>query len=110
MNRHRYNPEGPPGNGNGARQSADPKTEKQFDFHTSGVKSNSTDRWLEKYLAFLDREILSIDGGAIARHYQSCAEAAYREFQASQTAQDRFRAWLAIRVCCAWLAQLEARS
>jgi hypothetical protein len=103
MNRHRYNPEGPPGNGNGARQSADPKTEKQLDFHTSGVKSNGFDHWLEDYLAFLDREILSLNGGVIARHYRNCAEAAYRK-------QDRFRAWLAVRVCCAWLAQLEARS
>ena len=105
----RYRP-GPPGNGNGARQSADPKTEKQSDYYTSRVKINPVDHWLENYLARLDREIIALKAGFIGRHYLNCAEAAYREFLTSQTAQDRFRAWLAIRICCAWLAQLEARS
>jgi hypothetical protein len=109
MNRHRYNP-GPPGNGNGARQSADPKTENRSDYYTSRVKINRADHWLENYLAFLDHEIIALKAGFIGRQYLNCAEAAYREFLTSQAAQDRFRAWLAIRICCAWLARMEARS
>jgi hypothetical protein len=65
------------------------------------------DLWLERYLAFFDREIARLNAGVIARHYRRCAEASYREFQTSQTAAARFCSWLAIRAVSQWVVQLE---
>ena len=65
------------------------------------------DLWLERRLAFLHRESARLRAGIIAQHYQKCALAAYSEFKASQTAQARFRSWLAIRITSAWLVQLQ---
>jgi hypothetical protein len=65
------------------------------------------DPWIERYLRFVDSEIKDLKAGAIGRHYRDCAAVFYREFQMSRNAADRFRAWLAIRTACQWLAQLE---
>jgi len=65
------------------------------------------DCWIEWYLSFLERELSALGGGLIGKHYFACASAAYAEFRSAGTQQARFRSWLGIRTCCAWLAQLE---
>ena len=64
------------------------------------------DCWLELYLRFLDHEINRLRGGLIARHYRNCAEVHYSEFATSGLPNDRFKAWVAARICSSWLAQL----
>ncbi len=65
-----------------------------------------TDLWIERYLTYLDLEIIRLEAGFIGKHYLHCAEVAYREYQGPHSGQDRFRAWLAVRCCCQWLCQL----
>ncbi len=76
------------------------------DYATLAVEGKRVDLWIERYLVFLDHEIVRLKAGFIGEHYLHCAEASYREFQSSQAVKDRFRAWLAIRTCCQWLCQL----
>jgi hypothetical protein len=99
-------PGGPPGNGNGARQGADPRTEKQLDCYTSDVKINRADRCLEPYVSYLTHEHERLGGGAIGCHYLSCITTSYRDFQASGSQKARFQTWVGIRVLCQWLSQL----
>ena len=103
MNRYSL---GPPGNGNGARQSADPKTEKQLDFYTPGVKINRNDHCLARYVSYLTREHKRLGGGPIGCHYLACITATYRDFQASGSQKARFQTWVGIRLLCQWLSQL----
>jgi hypothetical protein len=65
------------------------------------------DRWIERYLPFLEREIDRLNGGQISRHYLRRARLNYREFCQSKNPAARFSTWVAIQTCGAWLAQLE---
>ena len=89
-----------------AGQTKPQKEIKHRKYAISGVKDKPADRCIEGYLGFLDREIAALNAGLIGQHYRHCAEMFYREFKSSQSIQDRFRAWLAIRTCCQWLSQL----
>jgi hypothetical protein len=98
----------PPENGRGSACPAEPQRWfQQADSDTPEVESKQPDSWIERYLHWLQRETVRLGGGQIARHYLACTQAAYAEYCASSNASARYRAWLAIRVCCQWLAQLE---
>jgi hypothetical protein len=64
------------------------------------------DVWLERYIAFVEREIIDARyGGSIGRRYHRCALTAYAEFQASGEPFDRFRTWFAIHAAGRWLGE-----
>ena len=95
----------PPENGKGPAWPAEPQRWfQQADSDTPDAESKRLDSWIERYLHWLQRETVRLGGGQIARHYLACAQA---EYCASDNVGARYRAWLAIRVCCQWLAQLE---
>jgi hypothetical protein len=102
-----------PGNYSGAPEDRpeQPQREiKQRDFATFDTESKLVgDPWIERYLEFLGREI-KVLAGPIGWHYSRCACAAYAEFIALHSQESRYRAWLAIRTACQWLAQLERRA
>jgi hypothetical protein len=101
-------PEGPPEEKRGSAWQAEPQRWfQQPDSDTPEVESKQPDSWIERYVRWLSCETVRLGGGQIARHYLACAQANYAEYCASDDMGARYRAWLAIRVCCQWLAQLE---
>jgi hypothetical protein len=71
------------------------------------VRFRNSDRWLARYLAWLEHEIHRLNSGPIGRHYLRCAAAAYDDLAATKCPRARYRAWLGVRTCCQWLSQLE---
>jgi hypothetical protein len=71
---------------------------------------SNRDLWIERRLKYLTQEHQRLGGGAIGSHYLNCILASYSEFRASGNRRVRYQSWVAIKLFCQWVAQLERRA
>lgn len=97
-----------PGKSQGQISRTWPRKKSNFDNQTQTATSatKTQDRRIERYLAFLSREIDRLRAAFIGKHYLRGAKVRYCEYQSTRSAGVRVSCWLAIRTCCQWLAQL----
>ena len=68
----------------------------------------NSDRWLERYLRWLQLENERLSGGEIGRGFWKFALASYSEFRVSSCPRARWRTWMGIQALCEWLSKSEA--
>ena len=108
--------EGPPEKGTArCSRRAEPRTESFPNSYVRSVKSASVDsgcrdRWIERYLIFLEALNAELGGGSVSDHTVRAASKAYSVFCGSCDLFYRLSAWRAISAACQLFAQRKERN